>query len=75
MPHSSRDVFRIAIVSAAFAIVCLHNHPSGEPQPSEADVRMTKRLIEAAEILQIKVMDHVIIGHQRHLSLREMGLI
>jgi DNA repair protein RadC len=70
-----RDVFRIAVVSAAFAIICLHNHPSGEPQPSDADVRMTKRLIEAAEILQIKVMDHVIIGHQRHLSLREMGLI
>jgi DNA repair protein RadC len=55
--------------------VLVHNHPSGEPQPSDADRLFTKRLISAAEILGIVVTDHVIVGHQRHCSFRELGLI
>jgi DNA repair protein RadC len=70
-----REAFRIAVLSAAYGVVFIHNHPSGEPQPSEADMRMTRRLVAAAEILNIKLVDHVIIGHQRHISLREMGVI
>ncbi len=69
-----RDVFRAAIISAAYAIVVMHNHPSGEPEPSSADITMTRRLTDAAKILGIVVIDHVIMGHQRHCSLREMGI-
>ncbi len=72
---SPRDVFRVAVVGAAYAVVFMHNHPSGEPQPSQADVHITRRLIEAAGILGIVVTDHVIIGHQRHCSFRELGLL
>lgn len=70
-----RDVFRVAVLSAAYGVVLMHNHPSGEPNPSQADRSITKRLVAGAEILGIAVMDHVIIGHQRHCSLREMGII
>jgi DNA repair protein RadC len=70
-----RDVFRVAIVCAAYGIVLMHNHPSGEPHPSDADVKITRRLIEAADIIGIKVLDHVIVGHRRHCSLREAGII
>jgi DNA repair protein RadC len=70
-----RDVFRVAIVNAAYGIVLMHNHPSGEPQPSDADVKITRRLIEAADIIGIKVLDHVIVGHERHCSLREVGAV
>lgn len=70
-----REVFRTAVVSAAYAVVLLHNHPSGEPQPSEADRLITKRMVEAAEILGIRVIDHVIVGHERHCSLKVLGLI
>jgi DNA repair protein RadC len=69
-----RDVFRVAIVSAAYAIVLMHNHPSGEPEPSGADITITRRLNDAGAILGIQVIDHVIVGHQRHCSLKEMGL-
>ena len=70
-----RDVFRVAVLSAAYAVVFVHNHPSGEPQPSQADCSITKRLVAAAEILGISAIDHVIVGHQRHCSLKERGLI
>ena len=70
-----REVFRAAVIGAAYGVVLMHNHPSGEPQPSDADVRMTRRMAEAAKILGIELLDHVIVGHQRHSSLREMGLI
>jgi DNA repair protein RadC len=70
-----REVFRAAVIAAAYAVVFLHNHPSGEPEPSQADLTITKRLVDSANVLGIRVTDHVIIGHQRHCSLREMGLI
>jgi DNA repair protein RadC len=68
-----REVFRVAIVAAASAIVVMHNHPSGEPQPSEADIKVTRDLIRAGQLLKIEVLDHVIIGHGRHSSLRSLG--
>jgi len=66
-------VFRTAIVAAASAIVLIHNHPSGEPQPSEADVKVTRDLIRAGQLLKIEVCDHVVMGHGGHSSLRALG--
>ena len=57
-----REVFRGAIAAGACALVLVHNHPSGDPTPSAEDVRVTRQLVEAGEILDIKVLDHVIIG-------------
>lgn len=68
-----REVFRAAIVSAASAIVIMHNHPSGESEPSEADIKVTRDLIRAGQLLKIEVLDHVIVGANRHTSLRSLG--
>jgi len=68
-----REVFRAAIVVAASAVVVMHNHPSGEPTPSEADIKVTRDLIRAGQLLKIEVLDHVIMGQNRHSSLRELG--
>jgi len=68
-----REVFRGAIIAGAAAIVMMHNHPSGEPQPSEADVKVTRELIRAGQLLKIEVLDHVIVGNPNHCSLRELG--
>ena len=68
-----REVFRGAVIAAAAAIVIMHNHPSGEPQPSEADIKVTRDLVRAGQLLKIEVLDHVIMGHPNHCSLRELG--
>jgi hypothetical protein len=68
-----REVFRAAIVSAASAVIIMHNHPSGESTPSEADIKVTRDLIRAGQLLKIDVLDHVIIGNPTHSSLRELG--
>ena len=72
---SPREVFRVAVASASHAIVVMHNHPSGEPQPSNADLRFTRQLREAGNVLRIEVHDHVIVGHNRHFSFREAGVL
>jgi DNA repair protein RadC len=69
----ARDVFRTAIVAATHGIILMHNHPSGDPSPSEADIRVTRELIKVGNIVKIEVVDHVIIGNPDHRSLREMG--
>ncbi|MDE1966546.1 MAG: hypothetical protein KGI45_00510 [Patescibacteria group bacterium] len=51
----------------------MHNHPSGEPQPSEGDIKATRDLIRAGQLLKIEVLDHVIMGNPNHCSLRELG--
>jgi DNA repair protein RadC len=74
-----REVFRGAIVAAASSLVLIHNHPSGDPTPSEGDIRATRELIRAGLILKITVNDHVIIGRATQdrprgwCSLRELG--
>lgn len=68
-----REVFRGAVIAAAAAIVIMHNHPSGEPQPSEADIKVTRDLIRAGQLMKINVLDHVIVGTGSHCSLRELG--
>lgn len=68
-----REVFRIAIVAASHSVVLAHNHPSGDPLPSEADIRITREMIRAGRLIRIEVLDHVVVGKQAHVSLRELG--
>ncbi len=74
-----REVFKLAISANAAAIVLVHNHPSGDPSPSEADIKVTRDLIRAGQLLKIEVLDHVILGRQTgqrsrdYASLRELG--
>ncbi|MCI0539177.1 MAG: JAB domain-containing protein [Verrucomicrobiales bacterium] len=68
-----REVFRLAVIASAHAILIAHNHPSGDPTPSEADIRVTRDLIRAGQLLKIEVLDHVVIGFQKHCSLRHLG--
>src|SRR5271154_7537043 len=63
-----REVFRLAIVTAASALVLMHNHPSGESTPSDADIKVTRDLIRAGQLLKIDVLDHVVIGNQNRSS-------
>jgi DNA repair protein RadC len=75
-----REVFKSAIAANAAAIVLVHNHPSGDPTPSDADIKVTRDLIRAGQLLKIEVIDHVIIGRataertKDYSSLRELGL-
>ena len=79
LPASERGkptgVFRPAIAEAAASVILVHNHPSGDPTPSRADIEMTKRIIEAGERLNITIHDHVIIGRSGHASFRSLQLI
>jgi DNA repair protein RadC len=74
-----REVFRHAIQNNAAALVLVHNHPSGDPTPSEADIKVTRDLIRAGQLLKIEVLDHVILGRvtqerqKDYVSLRELG--
>jgi len=61
-PAHPREVFRPALVHSAFAVILAHNHPSGDPTPSPSDIQMSRRMSEAARLLQIRLLDHVIIG-------------
>jgi len=70
-----REVFKSAILESAASIVLLHNHPSGEAEPSQEDKTITRRLMEAGKLLDIPVLDHIIIGHKKYFSFREAGLI
>ena len=70
-----REVFSEAIKASASAVLFVHNHPSGDPEPSPEDIATTKRLIEAGNILGIRVLDHIIIGDGVYISLKERGLI
>ena len=74
-----REVFKAAIAANAAAIILLHNHPSGDPTPSDADIKVTRDLIRAGQLLKIEVLDHIILGHATSertkdwASLRELG--
>ncbi|MNI93032.1 hypothetical protein D3C73_1509200 [compost metagenome] len=68
-----REVFRAAMKCSSAAIICAHNHPSGDPTPSPEDIALTSRLIQAGEIVGIDVLDHLIIGDSRFISLKEKG--
>ena len=68
------EVFRQAVRMNAVAIMIAHNHPSGDPTPSPEDVRVTHKLVEAGKMLNIEIIDHLVIGQLRYVSLRERGL-
>jgi len=70
-----REVAKAALQHNAAAMILAHNHPSGNPQPSEADKRLTKRLVAAMELLDIRVLDHFIVGEGRPVSFAEHGLL
>lgn len=70
-----REVFRAAMKHGAASMICIHNHPSGDPTPSREDVDITKRLMEAGELVGIEVLDHIVIGDNQYVSLKERGLV
>ncbi len=70
-----RAVFRTAILANAAAIICLHNHPSGNPEPSREDIRITRQLVEAGQLMGVPVHDHLIVTHEGYTSLAERGLM
>ncbi len=69
------EVLRPAVVEAAPAVIVVHNHPSGGPDPSPNDVTITRSLKQAADLLDIELLDHVVIGGKRHVSLKNRGLM
>lgn len=71
----AKIVFRPAIVAGASGIILSHNHPSGDPTPSSADLQVTKQLVQAGNVLKIPVRDHVIIGHGKHYSFSDRELL
>ncbi len=70
-----REVFKPAILEPAASVILLHNHPSGDPTPSREDLRLTRQLAECARMLDLRLHDHVIIGHGRYVSLAQRGAI
>jgi DNA repair protein RadC len=70
-----RDVFRIAILHSAASVILLHNHPSGDPAPSQEDIDITKRLVESGKLLGIAVLDHIVIGGAKFISMKELHLL
>ena len=75
-----RELLRPVIAAGSFGFAVMHNHPSGDPSPSRADEQITRRMVEAAALMQIRFIDHVIVGHpspgrQPHFSFREAGII
>jgi len=70
-----REVFKEAIKRSAASIICAHNHPSGDPTPSREDIEVTRRLAECGRIIGIELLDHLIIGDQKFISLKEKGYV
>ncbi len=70
-----REVFKKAIEKSAASVILVHNHPSGDPEPSKEDIRVTRRLVDAGKLLGIEVLDHVIIGANCYKSLKEMAVL
>ncbi len=69
-----REIFKEAIARSSAAIILVHNHPSGDPTPSQEDVEVTRRLVEAGRLLGIEVLDHVVVGDNRYISFKEKGI-
>ena len=70
-----RDVFRPAIANMTAGLIFIHNHPSGDPAPSDEDLQITKRLCEVGKVIGIRCLDHIIIGSGRYFSFADQGLI
>jgi DNA repair protein RadC len=70
-----RECFRPAVAASAASIILLHNHPSGDPEPSADDIAITKRLKETGQVLGIEVLDHIIFGGGNYVSLKKRGIV
>lgn len=70
-----REVYRAALYFDAAAVIFLHNHPSGDPAPSPEDIEITKRLKECGDLFGIRVLDHIVLGHDRHWSFSDKGML
>jgi DNA repair protein RadC len=70
-----REVFKEAVSSSAASVIFVHNHPSGDPEPSKEDVELTKRLVQAGQIIGIEVLDHIIVCDRSYLSLKASNLL
>ncbi len=70
-----REIFNMPVKKSAASIILVHNHPSGDPNPSREDLDVTRRLVDAGNIIGIKVLDHIIIGEGKYVSLKEMGFM
>ena len=72
---SPREVFRDALLHGASALVIAHNHPSGDAEPSSDDERITRRLVRAGELVGVVILDHIVVGHERWVSLARRGAL
>lgn len=70
-----REVFKPAIIKGAASIILVHNHPSGDPTPSKEDLEVTARMVQVGKIMNISVLDHIIVGGDKFVSLKEKGVI
>ena len=70
-----REVFETAIMHHAAAMILIHNHPSGDPSPSREDISVTERLVKAGKVMDIPVLDHIILGDERFVSMKEKNLM
>ena len=71
----SREIFSSAVRKGAFGVILAHNHPSGDPQPSDEDIAMTKQVEDAGKVLGIRLLDHIIIGDGRYFSFLDAGYL
>ena len=72
---SIREMFQKALLANAVSIIVMHNHPSGDPTPSREDVQVTKRMVEAGQLLGVQVLDHIIVGRPGYVSLKDKGYL
>lgn len=70
-----REVYREAVKRSAASIICAHNHPSGDPSPSQEDIHVTRRLVECGKMIGIELLDHLVIGDRKFISLKEKGYL
>ncbi|QKY69583.1 DNA repair protein RadC [Lentibacillus sp. CBA3610] len=70
-----REIYREAVKRSAASIICAHNHPSGDPSPSQEDIHVTRRLVESGKMIGIELLDHLVIGDRKFISLKEKGYL
>ena len=70
-----REIFQKALIANAANIILVHNHPSGDPEPSECDINLTNNIIKIGKLIDIELNDHIIVGHDSYVSFRKRGLI
>ena len=70
-----RDIFQRAILSNAASVILAHNHPSGDPTPSSEDIELTNKLVQVGKMMDLPILDHVVIGDGKFVSLKERGII